>query len=78
MTQQKHAAAGPAAGAGLGRRTAALARDIRGVTAIEYGLIVGAIAVAIIAAVFALGGDIANLFASAGSAMNSSVSSGTF
>lgn len=50
--------------------------DRTGVTAIEYGLIVGAIAVAIIAVVFALGGDISNLFASAGNAMGPAGSSG--
>jgi pilus assembly protein Flp/PilA len=49
----------------------ALRRDESGVTAIEYGLIAGAIAVAIIATVIALGGDIANLFATTGSALNS-------
>jgi pilus assembly protein Flp/PilA len=48
-----------------------LVRDRGGVTAIEYGLIVGAIAVAIIAAVYALGGDIANLFGTAGSTLSS-------
>jgi pilus assembly protein Flp/PilA len=36
--------------------------DESGVTAIEYGLIAAAIAVAIIAAVFALGEDVAGLF----------------
>jgi len=45
--------------------------DASGVTAIEYGLIAGAIAVAIIATVIALGGDIKNLFATTGSALNS-------
>ena len=78
MTQQGSAGSRPAAGARIIAGAAALACDVGGVTAIEDGLIVGAIAVAIIAAVFALGGDIANLFASAGSAMNSSVSSGTY
>ena len=48
----------------------ALNRDRAGVTAIEYGLIAGAIAVAIIATVIALGGDIANLFGSTGSALS--------
>jgi Flp pilus assembly pilin Flp len=43
--------------------------DLMGVTAIEYGLIVGAIAVAIIAVVFAMGGDLSNLFGTAGSAI---------
>jgi len=51
--------------------------DRSGVTAIEYGLIAGAIAVAIIATVIALGGDIKNLFASTGSALSSAGSSGT-
>ena len=49
--------------------------DRSGVTAIEYGLIAGAIAVAIIATVIALGGDIKNLFASTGSALSSVSSS---
>jgi pilus assembly protein Flp/PilA len=53
----------------------ALRRDVRGVTAIEYGLIAGAIAVAIIATVIALGGDIANLFGTTGSALSSVSSS---
>ena len=49
--------------------------DTSGVTAIEYGLIAGAIAVAIIATVIALGGDIKNLFASTGSALSSTTGS---
>ncbi len=49
--------------------------DRRGVTAIEYGLIAGAIAVAIIATVIALGGDIKNLFATTGNALNSTTGS---
>jgi pilus assembly protein Flp/PilA len=40
----------------------ALYGDESGVTAIEYGLIAGAIAVAIIVAVLALGEDIAEMF----------------
>ncbi|MBI3709718.1 MAG: Flp family type IVb pilin [Proteobacteria bacterium] len=36
--------------------------DEAGVTAIEYGLIAGAIAIAIIAAVIAVGGDVKGLF----------------
>jgi len=48
-----------------------LRRDRSGVTAIEYGLIAGAIAVAIIATVIALGGDIKNLFATTGNALSS-------
>lgn len=49
--------------------------DASGVTAIEYGLIAGAIAVAIIATVIALGGDIKNLFATTGSALQSTTGS---
>ena len=49
----------------------AFKRENSGVTAIEYGLIAGAIAVAIIATVIALGGDISNLFGTTGSALNS-------
>jgi len=48
-----------------------LGRDQAGVTAIEYGLIAGAIAVAIIATVIALGGNIRNLFGTTGSALAS-------
>jgi pilus assembly protein Flp/PilA len=50
---------------------ARLGGDVSGVTAIEYGLIAGAIAVAIIATVIALGGDISNLFGKTGSALSS-------
>lgn len=46
-----------------------------GVTAIEYGLIAGAIAVAIIGTVIALGGNVENLFATTGSALSSVTSS---
>jgi len=49
--------------------------DASGVTAIEYGLIAGAIAVAIIATVLALGGDISNLFGTTGSALGNVASS---
>ena len=49
--------------------------DQSGVTAIEYGLIAGAIAVAIIATVIALGGDIKNLFATTGNALTSTTGS---
>lgn len=48
-----------------------IAHSELGVTAIEYGLIAGAIAVAIIGTVIALGGDIKNLFDTTGSALNS-------
>lgn len=37
-------------------------KDDRGVTAVEYGLMVAAIAVAIIVIVFALGGHLSSLF----------------
>ncbi|HYM32383.1 MAG TPA: Flp family type IVb pilin [Candidatus Cybelea sp.] len=48
-----------------------MVRDTKGVTAIEYGLIAGAIAVAIIATVVALGTDINNMFTAVGNALNS-------
>ena len=37
-------------------------RKDRGATAVEYGLIIGLIAVAIIGAVFALGGELTTIF----------------
>ena len=40
----------------------AFRKDTRGATAIEYGLIAAGIAVAIAAAVFALGGNLNDLF----------------
>ena len=43
-------------------RVVRLVKDSEGATAIEYGLIAAGIAVAIIAAVFALGDDIKNFF----------------
>jgi pilus assembly protein Flp/PilA len=43
-----------------------LASDRKGVTAIEYGLIAGAIAVTIIGAVVLVGSDINNLFVTTG------------
>lgn len=52
-------------------RLRCLGTDRSGVTAIEYGLIAGAIAVAIIGTVIALGGNIKNLFASTGNALTS-------
>ncbi|MEB2526997.1 Flp family type IVb pilin [Kocuria rosea] len=39
-----------------------LTREEKGATAVEYGLIVGLIAVAIIAVLIALGGDLRELF----------------
>jgi len=43
-------------------RVVRLVKDTDGATAIEYGLIAAGIAVAIIAAVFALGDDLKNFF----------------
>jgi len=47
---------------GLWPKTLRLLRGDDGATAIEYGLIAAGIAVAIIAAVFALGSDVQNFF----------------
>lgn len=47
-----------------------LARDEKGATAIEYGLIAAGIAVAIIAAVFALGDDIKDFFGAVSTAIS--------
>ncbi len=44
-------------------------RDEEGATAIEYGLIAGLIAVVIIAAVTALGGDLRTTFEAIGAAL---------
>lgn len=44
--------------------TARLDRDDRGATAVEYGLMVSLIAVAIIVTVTALGGSLSSLFSS--------------
>ena len=44
-------------------------KDTRGATAIEYGLIAAGIAVAIAAAVFALGGDLAGIFGDVSTAL---------
>ena len=43
-----------------------LSREEEGATAVEYGLMVGLIAVAIIVAVMTLGGDLAALFTDVG------------
>lgn len=48
-----------------------LRKDEKGVTAIEYGLIAGAIAVAIIAVLLALGGSIENMFQKTADTLNS-------
>lgn len=48
----------------------------KGVTAIEYGLIAGAIAVAIIAVLLILGNDINNLFKATAGALQQATGSG--
>jgi pilus assembly protein Flp/PilA len=45
--------------------------DIKGATAIEYGLIAGGISLAIVAAVFAFGGSLQSLFSTIADAMAS-------
>ena len=50
-------------------------KDEEGVTAIEYGLIAGAIAVAIIAVLLILGEDINNLFAATSDALQDATGS---
>jgi len=52
-----------------------LRRDSSGVTAIEYGLIAGLIAVAIIGVLALLGGDLKSLFTTVGSGLNSAAGS---
>lgn len=44
-------------------------KDIKGATAIEYGLIAGGISLAIVAAVFAFGDQLQALFTTIGTAM---------
>ena len=50
------------AGSGLAQALRNLSRHNRGTTAVEYGLIVGGIAVAIIGEVFVIGEDLAVIF----------------
>lgn len=57
--------------ASVTERLRSFGQNRSGVTAIEYGLIAGAIAVAIIGTVIALGGNIKNLFAATGNALTS-------
>ncbi len=45
-------------------QTRRVGREVRGATAIEYGLLVGGIALSIIAVVFLIGDDLATLFQS--------------
>jgi len=56
-------------------RLGCIGKNSSGVTAIEYGLIAGAIAVAIIATVISLGGTVKNLFAATDNALNSTTGS---
>ena len=51
-----------------------LVEDESGATAIEYGLIAGLVAVAIIAALTALGGSLQNLFSSVADTVNAATS----
>ena len=51
----------------LHRVISPLRRDERGVTAVEYGLMVALIAMVIIVAVFTLGTNLSHLFTSVGS-----------
>ena len=53
-----------------------LQNDTRGATAIEYGLIAAGIAVAITAAVFALGGDLSAMFGGVSDTVNSAPTGG--
>jgi pilus assembly protein Flp/PilA len=46
-------------------------RDVKGATAIEYGLIAGGISLAIVAAVFAFGDSLEAMFTTIGGAMDS-------
>jgi pilus assembly protein Flp/PilA len=55
----------------LRTRATRLVKDTDGATAIEYGLIAAGIAVAIIAAVFALGDEIKNFFTGVSKQMQS-------
>jgi pilus assembly protein Flp/PilA len=50
------------------------AQDERGVTAIEYGLIGGPIAVVVIAAVTAVGSDLSTAFNYVGDSLNNAIS----
>lgn len=52
-----------------------LVKDESGATAIEYGLIAGLVAVAIIAALSALGGSLTSLFTSVSSELDGAVGS---
>ena len=50
-------------------RLTAMARTERGASAVEYGLLVALIAVAIIVAVVALGGSLSNIFSKTASSI---------
>jgi pilus assembly protein Flp/PilA len=51
-------------------RLTAMARTERGASAVEYGLLVALIAVAIIVAVVALGGSLSNIFSKTASSIS--------
>jgi pilus assembly protein Flp/PilA len=53
-----------------------LGRDDRGVTSVEYGLLVTLIAIAIIATVTTLGGNLSNMFGSVGSQIHNAPAPG--
>jgi Flp pilus assembly pilin Flp len=57
------------------RRSGRLVRSRSGVTAIEYGLIAASIAVAFLAIMVLLGGDMANMFSSVSEAVGNAGSS---
>lgn len=56
---------------GLRRQIRRLVRDESGATAIEYGLIIGGISIAILATVFAIGDQLDNIFTLAETRMHS-------
>jgi len=59
------------------RLTRRFGRDRRGATGIEYALILAGIAIAILATVFALGGEVNNLFGYVEVMVDECVGSGT-
>ncbi len=52
-------------------------KDVKGATAIEYGLIAGGISLAIVAAVFAFGDSLSSMFDSLAGAMDSAAAQST-
>jgi Flp pilus assembly pilin Flp len=49
----------------LVQATLAALRDRRGATAVEYGLLIGGVALAILAAIFAIGDEVVDFFEAA-------------